>query len=37
MVDSLNMEEEALDNEKFSFILEIIKLIMSNYFLCAFA
>jgi hypothetical protein len=37
MGDSLSRAEEVLDNEKFSFSLEIIQLIMSNYFLCTLA
>ncbi len=35
MGGSLSRAEEVLDNEKFSFSLEIIQLIISNYFLCA--
>ena len=34
--DSMSRAEEVLDNEKFSFSLEIIQLILSNYFLCVF-
>ena len=37
MGDSMSRAEEVLDKEKFSFSLEIIQLILSNYFLCAFA
>ena len=36
MGDSMSRAEEVLDNEKFSFSLEIIQLILSNYFLCVF-
>jgi len=35
--DSMSRAEEVLGNEKFPFSLEIIQLILSNYFLCAFA
>ena len=34
--DSRSRAEEVLDNEKVSFSLEIIQLILSNYFLCVF-
>ena len=36
MGDSMSRAEEVLDKEKFSFSLEIIQLILSNYFLCVF-
>jgi hypothetical protein len=35
--DFIRRAEEVLDNEEFSFSLEIIQLILSNYFLCAYA
>ena len=36
MGGSLSRAEEVLDNEKFSFSLEIIQLILSEVFLCVF-